>query len=654
MSALAERQLNALEAAEHSLDPDDQRWAARRRKTLEAVADWLEFEQKVEKLVKHAAPIHPGTGTDQSVHGRGRGVAIQYITSSHDFEIRAEERDPNLVENEQLENPDKYISPILHNHQLGPMSDDLERLLIRGSSVRERYLEALGDSQDHMDALEMELEELEASRSELLQSLNPLTSRVQNTIKEIARFEASRYKGLSMEENILQYLSDADNGATISERLAAFRESLTSGELKSVEVELTQAQVYNLEELWDREDMIAIDGQYEIEQLMTRTGNPKGGILRLYTNQAKETFIQRAKWGREDAGYAYEYNPGRERSWINLMNKLEAAPSVLSGPIGLEPQDTHWLVALHDGSQNLWGMTIQDYRDLGGYGDWHEIIYMGNEIQAAKFLGESNSPPAGDSRDWVFRDGEWQTDIDQAWQGIPRTKIVSSEDMVDRLLLDADYVHTAWVDVEKQHSQVAKKLKEVRGQHRSLHGGFVRDFLESEGIKTGTSLNVKSRRGKAKNLSEDAQFLPAAWVGGLNEFYGDRGLGVKAKKWGGTFLDSGEIETDGTFDTNIHEIGHGIEKLGEVKRYVREFSNYRTSNGTIRGKTIGSNIWSTVTIFPDSYTDSYSGKVYGGGHWELLSNGLGNLYASPSRTHRQMPDKEHLDFLFGLMLETAS
>lgn len=47
-------------------------WNPRLAKKLSQIKGPVPWHNPADKLVKHASPIHPGTGTDQSVHGQGR------------------------------------------------------------------------------------------------------------------------------------------------------------------------------------------------------------------------------------------------------------------------------------------------------------------------------------------------------------------------------------------------------------------------------------------------------------------------------------------------------------------------------------------------------------------------------------------------------
>jgi hypothetical protein len=56
--------------------------------------DWIKPRYKAARLVKHAAPIHPGTGTDQSVHGRGGG-GVATKPRPHSTNITFVDNQPN-------------------------------------------------------------------------------------------------------------------------------------------------------------------------------------------------------------------------------------------------------------------------------------------------------------------------------------------------------------------------------------------------------------------------------------------------------------------------------------------------------------------------------------------------------------------------------
>lgn len=606
-------------------------------------------------IVKHAGPgPHPGTGTPQQAHaGIGGGAALE-DEGAMQFDRTGGDGSTSTSEG--------YVSPIEHSHEVGQMPPELEATLIKGRPVTKRFKETMATKDDLKQEIQNELDVVLTKKRIPENELWVVERKAGTTVSHIAMFEASRYPGMDRTDQVRAWILDPENGNTYSERIQSFRSMMRDGSAQKLEIELTKAQLWEVTEWEGRGEIVewsqVDDPGIEIEELRTRNGRIKGGILRIKDEASLNALKERSQWVLEDARMGYGIGggtPGKIRSMEILNEKLSTAVAPVANPV--EPDDTFWAVTLHEGSGPLWENDIEHFID-GGW-PMRETTFLAGEIKHNKFIGPIER--VGDQweipEDATHIDGTWQWNPENNWEpkdDIPhRSRLISSENLVDRLLTDADYLQSTQHELSVEVGQLKSEYNKLSAKRRNLHRDMVAGFLQSEGIRTGTEINVASKRGSAKKLANDSRQLPAVWVEEYNAMTENRPLTVHKKRGGGTYFSRNfdknkggpHIQTDGSVSTNLHEIGHGFEDMGGMKARVKQFFDYRTNHSRIQSRNVNNG-----RLYSDSFTDTYSGKKYDWGDHEILSNGIGNLYGG----HRGMPDDEHLDFLFGLMVETAT
>lgn len=596
-------------------------------------------------IVKHAGPgPHPGTGTPQQAHAGG-GAQV------------ADQGDTQTVERtSDSSTSEGYVSPIEHSHDLGQMPPELEQTLIKGRPITRRFKETMATKNDLLREIDDELNHASVKVRDPESKLWAVERKTSTTVGHIAMFESSRYPGIDRTDQVKAWILDPANGDTYSERIQSFRSMMRDGSAQKLEIELTKSQLGEVSEWEGRGEIVewtqVDDPGIEIEELRTRNGRIKGGILHIKDEASLDALKQRSQWVLEDARMGYGDGggtPGKIRSMEILHEKLSTAVAPVADPV--EATDTFWAVTLHEGSGPLWEQDIKSFIDNGN--PMQETTFLAGEIQA-KFVGPIER--VGDQ--WEIPEGA--TRVGGTWQWNPdqggtthRSRLVSSENLVDRLLTDAEYLQPIQQDLTAEIKEAKSVADKLRAKRRNLHRDMVAGFLESENIRTGTEINVASKRGSAKKLANDSRQLPAVWVEEYNAMTENRPLTVHKKRGGGTYFSRNfqknkggpHIQTDGSVSTNLHEIGHGFEDMGGMKARVKQFFDYRTNHSRIQSRHVNNG-----RLYSDSFTDTYSGKKYDWGDHEILSNGIGNLYGG----HRGTPDDEHLDFLFGLMVETAT
>jgi len=615
---------------------------------------------------KHGGPgPHKGTGTPQSIHGRRGAGGVGVGPGDAEFLDRTPELDALLG---ALDTQNKtYKSPIEHDHAVGDMSAELEEIMVAGSPIRERFTEYMGTYEERRMALNLEYDDLNNQWGELTDVEAPLNRRAVNSINRLAQAESRRYPGMSREIEILQYLMDPDNGATISARLDGWRTRALGGNT-SIEIELSTRTQW--ENVIDVEERVGIDNDgidrnnppWEIIENRSSTGKVTSAILRIDTEAGRAAWQQRFAWSTGDE--EYYGTPAAATMWRKLKLQTQNAPPFGTG-ISLNPEETYTQLTFETGSGYLWDRPLDS--QSGNASDVGQNTFLAGrgELFSSTFEGTADGGVAAllatdasenrvvwreSSDGWVGFDPGTEDDLIA-----PYKRIVPNSKLVDRYLQDADFAYSLQQDLTPQINILETAKSANSHQRLSLSRTLVGEFLESEGIRTGTSVDVARRVGVGKRVSEDTAFMPAVWIERYNnEMLAPNGykLKVQKKAGGGTFWTDGkgfgssnpEMMTNGATATNIHEMGHGIEDLAGMRPIVKEFVNYRTDSQGISGVNVKNG-----RQYKDSFSDGYSGKIYNWGHYEAFSNGLGNMYGG----HRGTPDDEHLDFLFGLMDKTA-
>lgn len=101
----------------------------------------------------------------------------------------------------------------------------------------------------------------------------------------------------------------------------------------------------------------------------------------------------------------------------------------------------------------------------------------------------------------------------------------------------------------------------------------------------------------------------------------------------------------------VHENGHAVETHDPyVRTKANEFLNRRTIGEVARPlkEITGNKAYEDHEIAkPDKFTDAYVGKIYNGGHTEVISMGLQYMYENPTKFAKNDPD--YFDFIYALM-----
>lgn len=529
------------------------------------------------------------------------------------------------------------------DHELGDPSPPLMAILREGRPIRERFKTMLASRENDRKIIVDEYNDITDQWREIGSEEAPVNRRLSRTLGELAIAESRRYPGAARGSAILRFISDPDQGTTITQRLEAWR---SAEDVSTIEVTLTKAGYGNVSDTQDvgYDDIIDIEGQYTIEASYgKRSGKLNGGTLIMNTSEAAEVWRQRAVANSENAAWAGG-SPGEVRMWNNVAESIDAHPPIL--PTLPSPEETFVQLDFATGSGNVWGTSIKGLHPAFPLAD---VTYLAGELDRTQFIG-TDLP---DLEGWVEAgNGTWGK-VTNLPRGTYEQRIVPNAVLVDRLLEDADYVNALKDDFNTKFAA----LREAKTANQSKHFNFDRDtvsaFLVSEGIPIGLEVEMARRAGAGIKIAKSTAHMPSVWIEAYNEAHSDMKLRVMAKDAGGTYWDAkwmnGKygpvIATGGTSASNIHEMGHGLEKLPLLSQHVTDFFNYRTNFGGISGRNVTGG-----RIYKDSFTDAYSGKKYDwSGSYEIFSNGLGNMYGG----HRGMPDDEHLDWLLGLMSKTA-
>jgi len=213
-----------------------------------------------------------------------------------------------------------------------------------------------------------------------------------------------------------------------------------------------------------------------------------------------------------------------------------------------------------------------------------------------------------------------------------------------------------------------EKSRQIRDAYGDAFAGWLGDHRE-----TGVAVDLMRTSSAGVNIAEaSARFYPADWVRASNE----RGeLSVNKRKQrghyaesihrGSTDLDSGEgrIVTEGSLDTNVHELGHRMEhSYTELSHAEDRFYTMRTlGSERVRLQELepGRGYKYHEISYPDDFTDAYMGKKYSGGAYELVSMAVPRLMGArqpASKFHYKAEnpygmDEEMLHWILGVLVD---
>ena len=589
-------------------------------------------------IMKHYGPVHPGTSSSQKPHGNwSRSVPIQdYV--DEDGTIQTWDRDslkkprrfepytqPSLLDAEGEVKPslgiydsgDKpYVSPIKHPLKRPDMGPRLEGIMKRGSARRKRFMKHMAGVEERRAKLVDEYAQMLKERDALpdLYSSNNFVARLQTNI---ARAEAARW-GLDDSNGILSYLNDSKYGDGVLDRLQAFRDDMRSngtGVTPQHTLKLTKNQRSAFTE-WEPGTQYDED----IERLADQVELTKTSIT-FKSQEAMDVWRRRFRWAADDARYMNQ--PSTVRMFDKLDRAVYGMPPILEG---------------------------------GAQANNDATVYIKQET----LFGPDGERVAEDRVNW----------------GKPRFNIesyreVNAKEIVDRNVTRLAVYEPQHEKVEAQHRVLQKKLQANTNRRLQMWREEVHDFIRSEGIETGGELQITSNRGGGPDLAEAATYYPKAWVDAQNKLNSEVSFVTKKGKRAHYSSWKNQIQRDGTFGTDIHELGHIMEKLPNIRLAMEDYNDWRKfgykeekMQDLLRGHGYGAR--ETTTL--DEFIHPYSGRNYGSGSYEILTMGMQTLYTGReigengeiySGTHMTTikgekrkyngVDAEQLDFIFGLM-----
>lgn len=189
----------------------------------------------------------------------------------------------------------------------------------------------------------------------------------------------------------------------------------------------------------------------------------------------------------------------------------------------------------------------------------------------------------------------------------------------------------------------ANAVKSVLSKYRNLGFG---DINQTDVIAAG-------RSPMRKRVLEAVECYPQEWIKALSTTGPyrvkkvDRGYYNSGSR---IIAISGELNGD-SFETSVHELGHGFEfSIQDIRMAEAQFFDRRTQGCSLEKlKDIfpnsGYDDWEIT--YRDDFIHPYMGKDYEGQAFELVSMGFELLYTNPSKLAQ---DEDMLHFILGLLV----